>query len=166
MEKLIDNAETSVRSNRFNIVKLTAHRSARASTLWVERCARGRGDPPGPDESPNSESSDIAVSNPAPRLPATQVDCDDELLLSQLANELANVPGPEVHVLSEGSSGSGSESLEPVERTASHQVDNAFSEASMFHCIGTFALQMRSFAIWLHGKGKCRGSSDNSVGLR
>ena len=61
---------------------------------------------PGPDESPHSESSDIAVSNPAPRLPATQVDCDDELLLSQLANELANVPGPEVHVLSQGSSSS------------------------------------------------------------
>ena len=77
---------------------------------------------PGPDESPHSESSDIAVSNPAPRLPATQVDCDDELLLSQLAHELANVPGPEVHVLSQGSSDSDTKNLEPVERTASPHV--------------------------------------------
>ena len=55
------------------------------------------------------------------------------------------------------------------------RLDNTFSEgvcANMFHCTGKFASQMCLFAIWLgaqgwsHEKGKCRGSSGNSVGLR
>ena len=126
---------------------------------------------PGPDESPHSESSDVAVSNPAPSLPATQVDCDDEL---QLAHDLANVPGPEVHVLSQGSSGSDTESLGPIQRVQRRRLrlSGVHSQANMFHCTGKFASQRRFFAIWpgaqgwSHEKVKCRGSSANSVGLR
>ena len=76
----------------------------------------------------------------------------------QLAHDVANVPGPEVHVLSQGSSRSDTESLEPVERwtmrsaKASAPQGGVHSQTNMFHCTGKFASQMCLFAIWLGGQ--------------
>ena len=103
------------------IVKLTTCRSLRAGARYG--------------------SSDVAMSNPAPRLPATQVDCDDELVLSQLAHDLANVPGPEVHVLSQGSSGSDTKSSSRTNSVAPGWTTRSAKASAplVFHCTGKFA---------------------------
>ena len=103
METLIDNAEASLRSYRFNPpLRLTGDVTFRVPVWDGSKGVRvGEASNPGPPR-----------LLPTASLATTQADSVDEELMTQLEADLSGENRrPEVHVLSEGSSGSDTESI-------------------------------------------------------